>query len=220
MGKSKNSFGFGVIPVIIMALLSLTALIDISKGELSIAGLSTIVGLIFFFLYKIRNKLSFSTVGLNGKDFLAGIKKLWLIILAPSILNLICVAISKMILPDYIDHVVGRTEVLLSFNTIMLMLIEFIIFAFIEEVSWRGFMQKQFCNYIKPVYAIFLTSIFFSIGHTAKGDLAIVVYDVFFVFCNSIFYGLAYEKSKNVFISTLSHFLANFTGLLILLWFK
>lgn len=45
-----------------------------------------------------------------------------------------------------------------------------------------------------------------------------IVYDVFFVFCNSIFYGLVLHKTKNAYASVISHFIANFTGTLILLY--
>lgn len=218
MENTKNNFLADLIPVVVMAILALTALMDLSKGDLSLAGLSTMLGFIFFFILKIRKRQSYADVGLGIKDFTSGIKKYWVIVLIPSLINLFCIILSKAVLPGYIDHVVGRTEALISFNKITLMTVEFIAFALIEEVSWRGFMQKQFGKYMNPAIAIFLTSIFFSIGHATKGDFVLVAYDVFFVFCNSLFYGLAYAKTKNIYFSALSHFLANFTGMLLLLF--
>lgn len=209
------------IPIILMSLLALSAPLNITSADtgLSIAGLSTILGILCFFLFKIIRKQDRKAVGLNERTFLKDVGKAWPYILMPSILNIICVMISTRILPGYVDHVLGRTEVYLTVRTVSALAIQFLVFAFIEEISWRGFMQKQISLHMKPQMAIILTSLIFAIGHASAGDPKIVLYDVFFVFCNSIFYGLSYHKTNNIYASTLSHFIANFSGALILLLF-
>jgi membrane protease YdiL (CAAX protease family) len=217
MKQTKKSIVTDNILMAIMALIALTSLLDIKKGDVSIAGVSTILGAVLFFVYIKRNKRQGYPVGLSWKHLLNDIKISWLFIIMPSIINVVCVGLSKLLLPDYIEHVIGRTENVISFQIILLMLIQFVIFAFLEEISWRGFLQKQLCLYTGPAISIIITSVIFSIGHATKGDPVIVVYDVFFVFLNSIFYGLVFHKTKNAFASALSHFIANFSGALILL---
>lgn len=219
MKQREKSIGVDVILMVIMVLISLTSLLNIKKGEVSIAGFSTIFGAVLFFVYLWRNKRRGNPIGLSSKHLLSDIRMSWLYIIMPSIINVICVGISNLILPDYIEHVIGRTENVISFQIILLMVIQFAIFAFIEEISWRGFLQKQLSLYIGPTVSIIITSIFFSVGHATKGDPVIVVYDVFFVFLNSIFYGLVFRKTQNTFASALSHFIANFSGALLLLCF-
>ncbi|MDF2486340.1 MAG: hypothetical protein K0R46_2508 [Herbinix sp.] len=219
MKQSGKNIRTDIILMAIMALISLTSLLDIKQGDLSIAGISTIFGAVLFFILIKRNKQQGNPIGLSRKHLLNDIKISWLFIIMPSIINVICIVISRLLLPDYIDHVVGRTDSLISFQILILMVIQFIIFAFLEEISWRGFLQKQLSLYTNPAVSIIITSVFFSIGHATKGDPVIVAYDVFFVFLNSIFYGIVYHKTKNVLASTLSHFIANFSGALILLWF-
>jgi membrane protease YdiL (CAAX protease family) len=217
MKELKKNFVIDLLPIVLMALLSLSGLIFIAQDGPSIAGLSTILGAILFFAYKARNKATFAEAGLAIKNIGKDIKAYWLIILVPSVLNVVSVALSKLIVPDFVDHVLGRADEVLSFDKVLLMILEFAVFAFLEELSWRGCMQKQINGYLNPVLSIIITSLIFAVGHASKGDTAVVIYDVFFVFCNSIFYGLAYQKTKNVYISTISHFLANATGALIVL---
>jgi membrane protease YdiL (CAAX protease family) len=216
-GKSKK---IEMILMSIMALISLTSFLNIKNGDLSIAGISTIFGAVLFFVWINRNKKQGNSVGLSGKNLIGDIKISWLYIIMPSIINIICIIISKLFLPDYVDHVVGRTDNVISFQIIILMVIQFVIFAFLEEISWRGFLQKQLGHYTNPAVSIIITSVFFSIGHVSKGNPVIVIYDVFFVFCNSIFYGLVFQKTKNSFASAISHFIANLSGALILLYIK
>ena len=218
MKQSGRSMRIDIVLMIIMSLISLTSFLDIKLGDASIAGLSTIFGAVMFFVLMKRNKQQGNSVGLSGKHLLKDIKISWLYIIMPSIINVICIVLSKLLLPDYIDHVLGRTDSLISFQIIILMVIQFIVFAFLEEISWRGFLQKQLGIYTNSAVSIIITSVIFSLGHASKGEPMIVAYDVFFVFLNSIFYGLVFHKTKNAFASTLSHFIANFTGALILLW--
>lgn len=218
MKDSNKSIIIDIIPVIAMALFALTSLLNISKDGLSIAGIATILGALLFFVMIKRNKRLDRFVGLSRKSFIHDIRKSWLLIIMPSLINVICVGISKVFLPDYIDHVVGRTDTMITLNDILLLIIQFIIFAFLEEISWRGFMQKQLKLYTNSIISIIITSMCFAIGHASQGNITIVAYDVFFVFCNSIFYGIVFDKTKNAYVSATSHFIANLSGALIILF--
>ncbi len=219
MKQSGKSIRTDLILMAIMALISLTSFLNFKQGDLSIAGFSTIFGAILFFVFIKRDKRQGNPIGLSIKHLLNDIKISWLFIIMPSIINIICIIISKLLLPDYIDHAVSRSDNIISFQIIALMVIQFIIYALLEEISWRGFLQKQLGLYTKPAISIIITSLFFSVGHATKGEPVIVAYDVLFVFFNSIFYGLVFYKTKNAFASALSHFIANFTAALIFLFF-
>ena len=205
-------------PAAVMALISLTSLLNMKKGGLSTAGLATVAGAVLFLIMIPKNKRSGNVNGLSGKNIIKDMKKSWLFIIMPSLINIIGIAVSKIILPDYVDHVVGRSDTLIALHTLVLMTFQFAVFAFIEEIAWRGYMQKQLKFYTSSLISIVISSLFFAIGHVAQGTLSIIVYDVFFVFCNSIFYGLIFDKTKNAYASAISHFIANFTGALILLY--
>ncbi len=217
MEQSKKRIA-GLAPAAVMALFSLTSLLNMKKSGLSTAGLATVTGAVLFLIMIQKNRRFGNPIGLSGKNIITDIKKSWLFIIMPSLINIISIAVSKIILPDYIDHVVGRSENIIALNTLFLMIIQFAVFAFIEEMAWRGYMQKQLKLYTSPFVSIVISSLFFAFGHIAQGTPSIVAYDVFFVFCNSIFYGLVFNKTKNTYASTISHFIANFTGALILLY--
>lgn len=218
MKQTKKRIVTDLVLMIIMTLIAFTSLLNLNKNGVSIAGVSTIIGAALFFIMIRRNKRLGYGIGLSGKTFIQDIKNNWLFIIMPSLINVICIAVSKIILPDYVEHVIGRTDSVISFHEILLMTIQFIVFAFVEEIAWRGFLQKTMKLYTNSIISIIITSAVFAIGHAAQGDIAIVTYDVFFVFCNSIFYGLVFDKSKNAYASAVSHFLANLSGALILLY--
>ncbi|MFP5304059.1 CPBP family intramembrane glutamic endopeptidase, partial [Cobetia sp. SIMBA_158] len=70
------------------------------------------------------------------------------------------------------------------------LIVQLALYAYGEEVAWRGFFQRNLLKVLPVGPTIIITSILFSIGHFAFGSFAIVSYDLFFIFINSIFYGI------------------------------
>lgn len=217
--QTKKKTLINLIPVIIICLLSLTSLVNFSENTPPLAGLATTLGPIYFFIYKRRMKLSRVEANLNEKTFIEDIKKNWLIVIVPSILGLVSIGLSKLIMPDFVDHVIGRVAGLLALDKMVILVFQFILFAFIEEIVWRALIQKRLALYMKAPYAIIISSLFFAIAHTSLGNISIVTYDLFFVFCSSIFYGIVFHKTKSTYASAFSHFLANLSGSIFFLYF-
>jgi len=131
-------------------------------------------------------------------------------------MNFLVIILAKMILPDYIEHVVTRSGVMLNVSMLPILMVQLLIFALIEEIAWRGFFQKHLQSHLSVLPAIVITSVLFSLGHLSTGPLVIVAYDLLFVFVNSLIYGFIFSKTNNVWMSTVSHFIANTFAVIIL----
>lgn len=199
--------------VALMVLFSFTNLFGIE-----VAGISVILGVIFFFVYKGIEKQSDEVCGLNIKSIGKDLKgfKIWVWILMPLLMDVIAITLSKRILPGYIEHMLLRSESMLSFDRVFILMIQLIFFAMGEEIAWRAFFQKQLKSFLPRSFAILITSLLFSLGHLASGDTMIVIYDLLAVFINSVLYGIIFEKTNNAWISTIAHFMSNLFSILIL----
>lgn len=122
------------------------------------------------------------------------------------------VLLSKLIMPDFYIHVLECTKPILVFDKLPALIIQLLILAFTEEVVFSGFLQAQISTRIRSAYVITITSFFFSIAHCSSGAISIVLYDLFFIFVDSILYGIIFEKKKSVYACWSSHFLANAVG--------
>lgn len=203
--------------VIVMTVLSFTNLLNLKVGEetLKLAGISVIVGIIAYFTTRKTNESK--TEGLDIKSFVTPLKdiKVIILILAPIVMDILCFSIAKFGLPEYIEHLNSRTNFLDAAELLKLIL-EVLVFALGEEIAWRAFFQKQTSKIMPFIPSLLLTSILFSLGHFSSGSAVIVIYDLIFVFINSVFYGLVFKKTDNAWCSALSHFLSNLFSLFIL----
>lgn len=202
-----------VVVLVIMALVSLTNLFGISA-----AGISVIIGIAAFFFFKIVEKKTFQECGLGFRSIGKAAKRpnIWVWMLMPTFMNFLVIIVAKLILPDYIAHVVSRSETMLNVNTIFILIIQLFVLALVEEIAWRAFFQKQLHSFLSIAPTILITSALFSLGHLSSGSLIIVTYDLLFVFVNSLFYGFIFIKTDNVWMSTVSHFTANLFAVIIL----
>jgi uncharacterized protein len=195
-----------------MALVSLTNIFGIKA-----AGMSVLLGIGAFVVFKIIERQTLGECGLDVKS----IKKtanatIWIWIALPTIINVLVIVFAKFMIPGYISHVVSRSETMLSFDKLPILIVQIVLFAFAEEVAWRGFFQKQIQSIVPALPAIIGTSLIFSLGHLANGNLIIVAYDLVFVFINSLIYGSIFKKTNNIWLCTVSHFLANVSAVIIL----
>ncbi len=202
-----------LIAIILMTLLSFSNLFGIV-----IAGASVIIGVIFFFINKIVEKQPFEGSGLDIMSIGANLrnKSIWFWLAMPIIMDAVSIGISKLFLPEYIDHVIARTEIFVSFDKMALLLFQLVILALGEEIAWRAFFQKQLSKAMPIIPVIILSSVLFAFGHLTEGNILIVSYDIFFVFINSILYGVIFHKTNNAWISTISHFSANLFSVIVL----
>lgn len=206
-----------IILLIVMIILSFTNILNIKiNGEvLKLAGISVIVGIIAYFI--TRNSNEFITSGLDIKKCFSSFKdvKVILLLITPALLNILSIIIAKNFLPEYIKHLSSRTNFINSqeiINTILMLAGA----ALGEEIAWRAFFQKQTTKIVKFIPSLIITSVLFSLGHFNFGNPLIVIYDLVFIFINSIFYGLVFKKTDNAWCSWVSHFIANIIGIFII----
>lgn len=197
----------------IMAVLSFTNLLNLQlNGEpLKLAGLSVIVGIIAYFATRTTNEnkndgLNIKAVADSLKD-----KKIILLVFLSPIMNVICFTVAKFCLPEHIEHLQARAGFLDS-SQLPKLILELGVLALGEEIAWRAFFQKQISKIMPLIPSLILTSALFSIGHFNFGTPLIVLYDLLFIFIDSMIYGLIFRKTDNAWCSFIAHFLANLLG--------
>lgn len=212
----ENIKKVSLVPIVAMAIISFISVFGINIG-----GLSVIIGVIFFFINKASEKQTFKDSGFDIGDIRTNLedKTIWFWICLPLIVDIASITISRLFWPQYIEHVLARTEGFLSFNKIILLIFQLAVLAIGEEIAWRAFFQNQLSKTLPIIPALLITSALFALGHLAEGNIFIVIYDIFFIFINSILYGIIFHKSNNVWISAIAHFIANVFGIIILLFF-
>ena len=206
-----------IVFLILMALISLTNLPMLEyEGEIvKPAGLSVLIGIAAYFITASTNEKK--NEGLNIKTFpkqlLDG--KLIVLILIPSIINIITWFVTDPLIPGYVEHLKDRTDILdpAKMGTTVFTLI---VAALGEEIANRAFFQKQLGKIAGFIPSLLLTSLFFAAAHFNPGDPLTVVYDLSLIFINSIFYGLVFRRTDNAWCSWVSHLLANITGFVLL----
>lgn len=203
-------------------LIAMSAMTILSFSNLfgtSIAGICVFIGVAFFFINKAEEKQAFEGSGLDMKGIKADLKEksIWIWIAMPLIMDAVSITLAKLFLPEYIEHVIGRAMPFISPDKIALMLVQLLVLALGEEIAWRAFFQKQLCKVLPLVPVLLISSVLFAFGHLTKGNTIVVAYDIFFVFINSILYGVVFHKTNNAWISTISHFAANLFSIIILL---
>lgn len=204
-----------LIVIIVMAILSFSNLLG-----LNIAGITVIIGIIFFFINKIREKQPFIDSGLDLQAIKINLKgrSIWFWMLLPLIMDAFSITIAKLFLPEYIEHVLARTEIFVSFDKVLIMVFQLAFLALGEEIAWRAFFQKQLNKVFPIMPTLIVSSLLFALGHISTGNIFIVSYDIFFVFINSILYGIIFYKANNAWISFISHFIANLFSIIVLVF--
>ncbi len=208
-----------------LQLIAITLMVAISLTQLfglGIAGVTVLLGVVFFFIDKTTRKVSDAESGFDIKLVSRNLqdKKIWVWIVLPVLTNIIPVLFAKRMLPQYIEHVLNRTAGMLTFSNILLLALQLIILALGEEIAWRAFFQNQIMKHMPSIAAILITSALFSIGHIASGSPIVVMYDIFFIFIDSIIFGIIFLKTKNAWCSFFAHLLGNITGVMLLLFLR
>ncbi|SDM67707.1 CPBP family intramembrane glutamic endopeptidase [Acetanaerobacterium elongatum] len=183
------------------------------------SGLAVPFAILYMLIEKFVTKTPFSELGLNIKGLLKHIQKYWWLMLLPVVSGITAVILSKFLVPEFFAHVLERTKPILVMDKLALLIPQLLILALGEEIAFRAFMQGKLAHCIKPVWAIGVTSLVFALAHLSPGAPLVVAYDVLFVFIDSLFYGALFYKTNNVYVCTISHFIANLVGILIIMLF-
>ena len=111
------------------------------------------------------------------------------------------------------EHVLGRTDGMLSFENIALLVLQVVILAMGEEIAWRGFFVGKSMGRFPFWLCAVVSSVLFACGHISDGAVILVLYNIFFVFIDSLIFTVIYKKSGNCLVSTLSHIIGNAVGM-------
>lgn len=215
----KKYFYTTIIGLFLMAVLSLTKIIP----ELSLSGLTVLIGILFFFVLEYLEKKSHIESSLRFKSFFDDLKKqgVILLVLLPVGSATATLLIGNMLFKGaFTSHVLGRTNGMLSFDKIPLLMVQIAIAALGEEIAWRGFFLGKSMRILPFWFCAILSSLLFAIAHISSGSIGLVSYDIFMIFVDSIIYAMIYKKSGNCLISAPSHILGNATGILLLMMYS
>ena len=174
-------------------------------------GISIIIAISYLFVERKKSNNKAKTT------FIADLKKYWWLILLPVLSGVCTILISKIILPEFYLHVLERVKPMLSLDKILLLILELLFLSLLEEIVFRGFLQNEISKMTKPIWGIVIVSILFAVGHYSAGAIFIVIYDLATIFIDSVIFGMIYEKTKKIYLCWISHFMANFVGMIILL---
>ncbi len=112
-------------------------------------------------------------------------------------------------LNDMVDKTYGN---LLSAHSVLEMLLVIIVVSIVpavcEEVMFRGFIQKSFEFKVKPIWAAFITAIFFGLYHFNP-------YALFPLIALGFYLGYAAYKSNSIFVPMSLHFFNNFVAVIL-----
>ena len=118
----------------------------------------------------------------------------------------------KLFFDEMDQHLVSTYGNILSassiFEMILIVLVVAVVPGVCEEVFFRGFVQKSFEFSIKPFWAIFITSLAFSLYHfNPYGLLALLILAMYF--------GFSVYLSNSILIPILLHFLNNLFSIIV-----
>jgi membrane protease YdiL (CAAX protease family) len=201
--------------LLIMAIVSFTNLFGTN-----IAGISVFAGVTFFFVNKVSEKQKYSGSGLDVREIGANLRdrKIWVWMVLPLLMDFFAMLLSRMLVPEYTTYVLTRTSGFVSLDTnIPFLVIQLAVLALGEEIAWRAFFQQQLLKALPISPTLIVSSILFALGHITVGSFIVVAYNVFFVFINSILYGIIFHKTNNAWTSAISHFSANLFSIIVLL---
>jgi len=171
-----------------------------------------LVPTIYFFIERYIRRRTWEEVGFKFRTIPKDIAANWFTILLVSvIIQFIVVWAAKTWMPTFLEHVIERLP--LTFGQIIGYLPVLLVGALWEEINFRALYQERLSWFIPAPAAIGFVSVVFGIGHWAKGDPVIVMIDVMLVIVDSIFYGIIFARSKNVFVAWITHFLANLVAM-------
>lgn len=178
-----------------------------------------VIPTIYLFTERIIRHRSWFEIGFNIKNTLINLRGNWQwTFLVGIIMPLLTFFIAKYFCPEFIIHVKSRLPLEVNINMLTSAIISIAIGTFLEEVIFRGFIQARLSWSIGTPTAIIFTSILFAFMHISKGSFSIVAIDLSGIFIDSLFYGIIFSNTNNVFASWIPHYISDLVALLCILF--
>ena len=150
------------------------------------------------------------------RGFVAGLRATWwLFLLDVVVIQAVSVGLAKAFWPAEIAHVSGRIP---SLDDLVVLVPLILVLTFREELVYRGLFQERVGWFAGQALAIAGVSVLFALTHIQAGPAAVVAADLLFVFIDSLFYGVIYQRTTNVFVSWAAHAGADLVGIALLTW--
>ncbi len=205
--------------VLIEYLIVTTLLIVTSFTPYKLVGM--LVAIAYLISERYLRKRQKEEIGFNLKGLPLALRDNWLfILLVVFVTPSITVAIGTLFLPQYFMHLLDRVTPYVNLDSLDKLFEQLLVLAFGEEIVFRAFLQGRLSLFINPRLAIILSSIVFAAVHFTPGSMIVVVMDLLSVFVDSLLFGIIFERSNNVFASTIAHFLGNSFGVVVLILFS
>ena len=206
--KADKSKTLTIIGMGIMTLLVLTKVVPTSQ----FAQYSLFVGLAFFFIVEAVAKTPDAESGLRFKTIFSDLKKtgvlLWTLLPVGTAIGSIIVG-NILFGDQYVNHVLGRTDSVLCFEQISLLMVQMVVAALGEEIAFRGFFVGKGMKLFPYWLCAVVSSAVFAAAHIAVGNIGVVVFDIVGIFIDALIYATIFKKTDNCLISTVAHLLCN-----------
>ena len=178
--------------------------------------------ILFLFIEHRKKRWPKSIIGLKKNAFRQDMKNNWWLILMVGFgTQILAISLIVWFSPQTIIHIVNRLPLLVDGSINMLSVITlFIMLIFStlgEELVFRDLLQNRLGWYIPPIAANLIISILFGVLHYSPGIIAIVLFDIVPIIIDSVIYGLLWDRTKNIVIPWIAHWLADWIGLVCLL---
>ena len=163
-----------------------------------------------------RNGKSWAEIGLKTQGILRDIQgaKNWIFLVA-FVSPILTIVLAQYLVPGFVAHLIGRLP--MDIGQLVPTFFALLFGTFLEELIFRGYIQTRLQVFGTTRFAIVAASILFAGMHIAKGAVVVVAFDLFWIFVDSLIYGIIYYKTKNLFVSWIAHFASDVVGLAVLL---
>lgn len=180
--------------------------------------------IIYLFVeYRKRNR-SKTDIGIKKESFRTDLKLNWgIIVLVGIITQLLSVLLMYWLQPGTLTHIIARIPLLgngsIDIMTLIVLYLLLIFSTLGEELVFRVLLQNRLSWYISPWVANLCISIIFGIAHFQTGELAVILFDIIPIIIDSMIFGWLWQRTHNVLIPWIAHWLADWVGLTLLLFF-
>ena len=95
---------------------------------------------------------------------------------------------------QYVNHVLGRTDSVYSYDQILLVFAQAILPALGEEISYRGFFLGKGMKLFPYWLCAVVSATVFAVAHIAVGNVEVVVFDIVGIFIDGLIYATIFKK--------------------------
>ena len=162
-------------------------------------------------------KRSWVDIGFKFRTFWPDLRANWVWFVLVGLISQPTVSLlTKFFYPEFLEHVKARLPFGDSMGWALILLLMAITLV-LEELTYRTLIQGRLTSYLGAPLAIVIASILFGFAHYAPGPFWIVFLDVGMIIVDSTLFGIIYQRSGNIVVTWLAHFIGNVLGLLVIL---